>query len=510
MSSVLTLWRAQLVSTGGALRQDTRARMTWAIGLVVDIAAGFWTINALSANLAQWQAAGQSVVASHLLLLYLYTWAGISFFTVIAVISQGFSNDQAVMLMSLPLSPADRLRALYGMVLLTGVGNWIVLANLVMALSLATKLSWQSLPWLLLLNLGIAGTACISLIAALLVIRFILPHLKRAFAALVIAGALAGVALPLLHPSKYSLHIIFPVQLFPVLIGAFHVLLLLLVLGPLATMAGMLYQNAFYTMEGRPARRTALMLPGMRMFSAWLSRYRTLTGALLYKGLLNQSRSVFTWGRAVILVVCVALFPLLQQVMLAYSFSPLAQVSVYTSLVAILSIVEYAAYAISSEGARISYYLLTPFNMASFLRARLLSFLLPALSIGLLVCIVLSLWLQLSFYDAVIAALLLTLLLTGYTSFIVLGSAFDLDANQVAEGVMQALMLEELPVTPCRLQLLGVSLLLLAGMVLLVLKLPVAVAIIALAILDGIVCIGLGRLSIAHLKRLILGTGQHE
>lgn len=500
MSSVLTLWRAQFASSGGALRQDTRARMTWAIALVVDIAAGFWTFNALSGNLAQWQAAGQSVLASRLLLLCLYTWVGISFFTVIAVISQGFSNDQAVMVMSLPLTPAARLRALYGLVMFTGVGNWIILANIVMAFSLGTKLRWQALPWLFLLDLGVAATACMSMIATLLVIRFVLPHLKRAFATLVIASAITGSVFLLLHASQFRLHVRFPAQLAPVLTCALCGLLLLLVLGPLATATGTLYQNAFYTMEGRSAQRTALMLPGMRVFSAWLSRYRTLTGALLYKGLLNQSRSVFTWGRAVILLICVALFPLLQKVMLAYGFSPLSQVSIYATLVAILAIVEYAAYAISSEGARISYYQLAPLTMAAFLRARLGSFLLPALSIGLLVCLILSLWLRLSFYDAGLAALLIALLLTGYTSFIVMGSAFDLDSNQVAEGAMQTLMLEELPITSRRLQLLGLSLLLLTGMVLLIVKLPVMVAIGVLTPLDGVVCIGLGKVCLAKVS----------
>jgi hypothetical protein len=231
-----------------------------------------------------------------------------------------------------------------------------------------------------------------------------------------------------------------------------------------------------------------------------LSRYRTLTGALLYKGLLNQSRSVFTWGRAVILVICVALFPLLQKVMLAYGFSSLAQVTVYSSIVAILAVVEYAAYAISSEGARMSYYLLAPFNMARFLRARLVSFLLPVLFIGLAVCLVLSWWQRLSLYEAGLAALLMALLLVGYTLFIVWGSAFDLDNNQVTEGAMQTLMLEELPVTPRRMQLLGLSMLLLAGMVLLIVKLPVVLAILALVLLDGVVCIGLGKVCLARVS----------
>jgi hypothetical protein len=501
MSSVLTLWRAQLVASGAALRQDTRARMTWAIGLLVDIAAGFWTFNALSANLAQWQAAGQSVVVSHLLVLFLYTWAGISFFTIIALVSQAFGNDQAILLMSMPLSPAARFRALYGLVLFTGVGNWIVLANIVMALSFVTKLGWRALSWLLLLNLGVAATVCISMIATLLIIRFLLSHLKRAFTGLVIASVSAGAIYSVLRASSFSLQMTFPVQLLPVMTGAFCVVLLLIILGPLASATGTLYQRAFYTLEGRSARRAALMLPGMRVFSEWLSRYRTFTGALLYKGLLNQSRSVFTWGRATILVICVALYPLFQKVMLSYGFSLLAQVSVYSSLVAVLSVVEYAAYAISSEGARISYYLLTPFDIATYLRARLVSFLLPVLSISLAVCLVLSCWQRLPFADAAEATLLIALLLTGHTSFIVLGSAFDLDRNQVAEGAMQTLMLEELPATPRRLQLLGVSLLLLAGMALLIIKLPVALAIVALMVLDGMLCIGSGRFSLVHLNQ---------
>jgi hypothetical protein len=159
MSSVVTLWRVQLLSVGGSLRQDTRARMTWAIGLLLDIAAGFWTFNALSGNLAQWQAAGPAILAAHLLLLCLCTWAGMCFFAVIAVISQGFGNDQAILLMSMPLSPAARLRALYGQVMLTGIGNWIVLANFVTGIALVTQLRWQALPWLLAMNLGVATTA---------------------------------------------------------------------------------------------------------------------------------------------------------------------------------------------------------------------------------------------------------------------------------------------------------------------------------------------------------------
>jgi len=277
----------------------------------------------------------------------------------------------------------------------------------------------------------------------------------------------------------------------------------LVIIGPLASLLGKLYRQAFYMQEGRSGARAVLMLPGVRLLSAWLSRYRTLTGALLYKGLLNQSRNVFTWGRTAILVICIALFPLLEQVMISYGFSPVSQVTVYSSIVAIIAVVEYAAYAISSEGARMSYYLLAPFGMATYLRARLVGFLLPVLTISLVVCCITSWWLRLTIYEAGMAALLMALLLVGYTACIVWGSVFDLDINQLAEGAMQNLMQEELPVTPRRLQLLGISFLLLAGMILLILKLPVVLSILALVLLDRVICVGLWRSGLARLKRLI-------
>ncbi len=106
-------------------------------------------------------------------------------------------------------------------------------------------------------------------------------------------------------------------------------------------------------------------------------------------------------------------------------------------------------------------------------------------------------------YAAAIAAFLMILLLVGYTACIVWGSVFDLDINQIAEGAMQSLMQGELPVTPRRLQLLGISTLLLVGMILLILKLPIVLSIPALMLLDGVVYVGLWRFGMVRLRRLI-------
>ena|ERR1700680_2696953 len=50
------------------------------------------------------------------------------------------------------------------------------------------------------------------------------------------------------------------------------------------------------------------------------------------------------------------------------------------------------------------------------------------------------------------------------------------------------------------LQLLGVSILLLAGMVLLIVKLPVLLSFSALVVLDGVMCIGLGKLCLSRVS----------
>ncbi len=61
------------------------------------------------------------------------------------------------------------------------------------------------------------------------------------------------------------------------------------------------------------------------------------------------------------------------------------------------------------------------------------------------------------------------------------------DLNLVSEGMMPVITQEELPFTPRRLQLLGLSFLLLGVMFLLVWKLPVYLSVPALTLLDGVV-----------------------
>jgi hypothetical protein len=171
--------------------------------------------------------------------------------------------------------------------------------------------------------------------------------------------------------------------------------------------------------------------------------------------------------------------------------------------VAILAIVEYAAYAVSSEGVRLNYYLVAPPGIATYLRARLAVFLIPALLIGLPLSLVFSWWIGLPVMALAQAILMVILILIGYTTFIVWGSAWDQDLNLASEGMMQVLTEEELPFTPRRLQLLGLSLLLIAGMLLLVWKLPLLLSMPVLVLLDGMLMAVGWRFSCSHLRGLL-------
>lgn len=504
MKMVLPVWIAHLRSAYSALRQDARTRVAWFIALTFDVAAGFWSIHQLLNWVSQWHVAGSPVLNAHLWLLCLGAWGGISFFTILSIVTLGFGNDQSLLLMTLPIPPAARFRALYGLMFSEGIGNWLLLESVVVGVPLVVILGWQALAWLALLLAGVAFVAWVSIVATLLAMRYVLPNLKRALFIILVFSIGIAVVYQVVHLAGITLHTpslaVLPT---PTLVSLLFVILLVLLTGPLAGSAGKLYLAAFHSTEGRSSSHTVVNLPGMRALSKLLGRYRGLLGALLLKGVLNQSRNVFTWARLVIVLVCVAIFPLVRTFLAPYRLSGVVLVVAYSSGVAILAIVEYAAYAISSEGSRLNLYLAAPLGVAAYLRARLVVFLIPMLSIGLLLGLVFAWWTGLTAFETVLAMLTVALVLTGYTTFIVWGSAWDEDLSLTAEGMMQVLLQEELPFTPRRLQLLGMSLPLIAAMFLLVWKLPGMPSMAALALLDGMVLVLGWHLSYIHLRGLV-------
>jgi len=501
MNTPLIIWRMHLTAAWGALKRDTRAKVTLLIRLIFDLGIGYWSFNLLLDNLTRWRATGATELESHLWLLYGGLLAGICFFAVLAVIQEGFNGEQALLLFTLPITPASRFLALYGLIFFEGIGNWLLLSYLVVGIPLLLVLGWSALLWLLLLTLGAMLVVGLAMLATLLFIRYVLPHPKVSLAVFVVLAVAFDTSFIVLSAMKVKFHIAL-IEV-PLVTGLMAGLCILLLLGPCAMLVGLLYEQAVLSMQGYSGRQTAFTFPGIRALAKWLQTYRNPIGALLVKGLLNQSRNVFTWGRLLIVLVLFVLFPLLEKSLVMLLASHLVLIVVYASGLAILTIIEYALYAISSEGARLSLYLLTPFDMRTYLRARIFVFLLPTLLIGLFTGLCFSLETGLPLAQMLLALVLIILVLAGFTAFIVLASISDEDLNIVTEGMMQALMQEELPLTPRRLQLLSLSIGLLAVLFFMIWKLPFVLALPGLAFLDVLLLSLAWRYSLYALQKLL-------
>lgn len=505
MKTVLIIWNAHLKSALSALRNDTRTKVAWFFALSLDCGVGLWSMNQLLERVSQWQAAGSAALEAHLWLLFSGAWIGLGLFAALSTLTLGFGGDQPRLLMTLPVSTAVRFRALYGLMFFEGIGNWLMLAVVVMGIPMIIVLGWQAFKWLLLLLLGVTIAVWMSIVTTLIVLRYVLPYLKRALLIALVMCVGIGIVYMALHLVGITSGLPALSTPEPVLVNLLCVIVLVLVSGPFAGLTGKLYEEAFHEMEGRSRSRTVINLPGIRLLIKWLRRYRNLTGALLVKGLLNQSRNVFTWGRVVMVLVCIALFPLIRTLLAPLGFSMMQLAVISASGVAILAIVDYAPYAISSEGSRLMYYLVAQTGIKTYVRSRLMVLEIAALLVGLISSLALSWWIGLSTIELAQAVIMVSLIVISYTAFSVWGSAWDEDLNLVSEGMMPVLTQEELPFTPRRLQLLGLSFLLIGVMFLLVWKLPVSLSMLALLLLDAMVLILGWRFGSAQIRGLIIG-----
>jgi hypothetical protein len=503
MKTVMLLLRVHLKSAFGALRNDTRTKITWFIALGLDGGVGLWSINQLLGHLSQWQAAGSVVLEGNLWLLFSSAWLGIGLFASLSTITLGFGGDQPRLLMTLPISPEARFRVLYGSMFFEGIGNWLLLAVVVLGLPLIIILGWLALLWLLLLLLGVAVAVWVSIVGTLLVFRYVLPHLKKALLFALVTCVGVGIIYMVFQSVGITQYVPALSTPAPLLVSLLLIMILALVVGPFALSAGKVYVEAFHEMEGRSRSRVVVNLPGIRLLSKWLRRYRNLTGALLVKGLLNQSRNEFTWGRVVIVLASIALFPLIRTVLVPFGFSKIQLAVVYASGVAILAIVDYAPYAISSEGSRLMFYLVAQTGIKTYMRSRLMVLEIAALLVGLISSLVLSWWIGLPTIELAQALIMVNLIVIAYTAFSAWGSAWDEDLNHISEGLMPVLTQEELPFTPRRLQLLGLSFLLIGVMFIMVWKLPVSLSMPALVLLNGVVISSGWRFINAQLRGLL-------
>ncbi len=516
MNTLLVIWRAALRSSTNGLRQDRRARIGISLALAIQLGSGIWACLRLFAALTVWQVEG--VLVSHLWLVCLAAWSIMAFFSVLATFQYALNSNEALLLTLQPIASSTRWRALYGLILLKGSGNWLCWEIGVLGLALAPVLGWSSLLWLALLGAGAALVVLLAQLITFLVLRFLLPHLRTMLG--IAAGLLVLPYLLFLLVSGPNWNFLFGVErVLTVLTNWFApgrslvafapelallsmVLILLVALLPMAGPLGQFYLATVQFSQGQSEKINTLALPGLPLLLTVLGRSRTMTAALLVKGLLNQSRHLFAWLRLLVFIVLLALFKVICAALSPLHLTSPLLVANYATFLLALILLEYAPYSISSEGQRLTLYLVMPRGLVSFLRGRLYTFLCLALLPGLSVALLLGLWTGLSALDLGKALLLVLLLLPGYTAFAVLGSALDEDLSLAIEDRLQALMQEEMPVTPRRLQLLALAIVLLGAELVLTWRVPFLLVMPLLALLDAVILLVMWRLSMSYLLRL--------
>jgi hypothetical protein len=503
MNSILTIWRADLKSLRNAARRDTRMQVALAFMFIFNIAFSAWSVVQLTARMQQWQAAGSGAVNAGLWSLCLLTWSGLSFFTIVSV-QRALSGNESLLLFTLPIEPATRFRALFGSFLIENLWPWLLLQAMILGYVLLSRLGWRALAWLFVLESGIVIAVFCTLIAALLFIRYLLPRgrIKSRVGAALSAGL--TIALIALFATKIALGLsIVASWLQPEIVGLLFTLLLAGALGPGAAPCGRLYAVAFDALESRDRARKSFTLPGARALKRIFERRRDLVGALFARAALNQSRNPLTWLRLALILAALMFFPSVRSALAHYGFPDALLVAGYAAGLAIVQIIETGPGAISGEGNRLALYLTAPFDLLSILRAKLALFLLPVLFEELIIALFLS-WrfgLALSQVGFVVAAA--ALIVIGCTTLLVLGSVWDLDLNLAIEGAVEAILQEEAPVSPRRMALFNLCLLLFVAMFLLLWKLPPVPALVTLIALDLALVIGMQHLSCKHLQRLL-------
>jgi len=189
MSTTRIMLATHIRSARSALRHDTQMRIVWAIVLITGLAGGFWSAHLLAGRLAEWQKAGPDVLRAQLWLLFARTWVGLGLLAILSTLRDGLNDREALLLLTLPIPPAARFRALLALTLIQGLGLWLLLLTAVTAATLRA----DALVWLPLGLLGMGVAALCGIVVTLLVVRHLIP---RGTLAQYIAG-LGGLGLAL-------------------------------------------------------------------------------------------------------------------------------------------------------------------------------------------------------------------------------------------------------------------------------------------------------------------------
>lgn len=447
----------------------------------------------LHARIQGWERAGADVSGRHFLTIALASIFASAVITALAMLQTSISGDEALLLLTLPLSPADRLRI--AMVRTAGDTRTVLTALSAAAgvVTMALSQPWWACVIAMALPIGFV-------IGSIGVIRGVCLWSDGSWPArgILLGGIASALALQiLLRWSGRTPELDARMAAG----GAFALMVsaLFVITGGRATVLGRAYVQSVQIAGSPAASHTVRRAAGVTRLTGRLRQHRNPASAMIVKDLLVQSRDWFYSLRCVVTLAALPLFLLVRKLDLLDGWTTVQLAVCLAGILAIYSLVDTAPSPIGGEGERLGLWLLAPTSPGELLRAKLAVFLLPLLLQAAIMAGLIGIWSGLSTTGLVVAIALTSLMVIGPAWFLILGSSFDLRLELPLESGLPTTMHEHVPVTPHRLWLLNLSLLMTGLMVVAVWHLPLAGAAFALVIIDAVIAVTTWRASFKHL-----------
>lgn len=496
MTTSRLLLLSSIQTTMKAIR-DPRMRGSWVIIGLFSLLANAGSATWLLTRLADWRTADPGVIEVRLWILLITSWLLVVTLTVIATLQRGLSSDEAELLLTQPLGPASRFRSLYLVILIMEAGPRALLFLLVPIL----VLGWEAPLWLLAGVLGTGAAVLAGLVGTLFVFRSVIASQSQVFWRLVVAGTvIAGLLAVVVRSGWIGLLAQRPPGL---VLVTLLLALVLVALGPMAALFGRLYVTTYQYTQGRGGTYQTRTLPGIRQLARLSTHFRTPTGALFFKGLLNQSRIKLNLLRLIVVIGSLPLFLWIHSRLVPHHLPEILLFTGYGAGLALYTFADTAPSPIGGEGNRLALYLVSPLDLVALLRAKLAVFLLPVIVEGVVFTAILGWLLGLPWEILLFALAAIVLIDIGVAGLMVWGSAWDENLNLAAEGGFQMALQEQIPSTPRRIWLINLTILWLVLALFMIWRLPALLALPALLLLDVGVLVLAWRFARRYLQGLI-------
>jgi hypothetical protein len=472
---VRAAWRAGRAPASPGRWSWLRALARIGFGLLPAVLGAVW----LRARLDGWEAAGDDVTAQRLCVLVVMTAITAAIVTALVTLDRAISGDDPIVLLTLPLTPAERL----WIAALRIVRDWRCVLVLTGLVTSAAALAPAEPFWAVaLLGGGWIGFVAGGLGAIIGVVAWTRKASGWRMPWMVITISIAG----LLVWTATRVQVSAEADMISSGVALVLALLAFLALtGRRAGWLGSLYIRAVQSLATPAGPVTVRAVPAATL----LASRRGAAAAMIAKDVLAQGRDPFVLVRVVVTAAALPMALLLRQRDALSGWSDVQLMSCLAAALTIYSLVDTVPSPIGAEGERLTLWAIAPTSWRDLLIAKLVVFLPPLLLQGVVMVVVIGIWIGMSGMEIATALALAILAIAGPTTLLVLMSASDLQLDVPLESGMPTTLHEHMPHSPRRLWLLSGTVLLSALMMLAIWRLPLPGALLLLTAIDVVLAL---------------------